>query len=254
MWDLPRAFGTLAEAGFDAFELMVTRDPLTQSPDTPARLAEREGLEIVAVHAPMLLLTRRVWGPNFMPIVERSVDLAIELGAPVVIVHPPYLWELRYQSWLLGRLNRYAAERGVTIAVENMFNLWVRDRPIRGYRWVTPADLHRFSHVTLDTSHCGVDGYDILKATEEVGRRLAHVHLSDNHGEHRDSHALPGTGLLPLEPFVRQLGEQGYSGAISLELDLREAAADPRDVVEALRHSREFCEAQLEEATPPRKP
>lgn len=245
MWELARTFGVIAEAGFDAVELMVTRDPRTQSADVPRKLAKEHGLEVVAVHAPMLLLTRRVWGPNFMNIIDRSSSLAVDLGADVVVVHPPYLWELRYQQWLLRELNRYSAQKQVAIAVENMFRLWVRGRPVRGHRWVSPSDLDVFTQLTLDTSHCGVDGYDILEALERVGPQLSHVHLSDSRLDGRDNHLLPGDGSLPLSTFLEKLPGSGFKGAVALELDMRPFAEDDGRAVEALVRAREFCENHL---------
>ena len=237
--------GTIAEAGFDAVELMVTRDPRTQSAEVIKKLAERSGLRIAAVHAPMLVVTRRVWGPNFLQIIERSANLASEVGAEVVVVHPPYLWELRYQAWLLGRLDSFSASAGVAIAVENMFRLWVSGQPVRGHRWVSPSDLDRFSQVTLDTSHCGVDGYDILEALERLQGRIVHIHLSDSHGDNRDNHALPGSGGLPLKQFLGQVPQTGFQGAVSLELDLREVLDDQTRAMDALRRAREFCQDHL---------
>lgn len=245
MWELDRTFGAIAAAGFDSAELMVTRDPRTQSVGTVSAAAAREGVKITAVHAPMLVLTRRVWGPAFLPIIERSAGLAKELGADVVVVHPPYLWELKYQAWLLSKLDHFSAEHGVAIAVENMFRLWVRGRPVRGHRWVTPSDLDGFTQLTLDTSHCGVDGYDILEALERVGPQIAHVHLSDSMGDHKDSHALPGEGGLPLERFLKELPASGSKGALSLELDMRRYADSTESAVDALRRAKGFCEDHL---------
>lgn len=245
MWELERAFGAIRQAGFEATEMMVTRDPRTQSAEVAGRLADKAGLDIVAIHAPMLVMTRRVWGPNFRSIIERSASLANALGSEVVVVHPPYLFELRYQSWLIGELDRFSAEHQVAIAVENMFHLWVRGRRIRGHRWVSPDDLQRFSQLTLDTSHCGVDGNDILEALEIVGGQVAHIHLSDSRGDRRDNHALPGSGNLPLKEFVRRLPETGFRGALSLELDMRQFAEDSKLAVDALIRSREFCEEHL---------
>ena len=245
MWDLERTFGTIAEAGFEDVELMVTRDPRTQSAEVPRELARREGLTITAIHAPMLVVTRRVWGPNFFNIIERSVDLAQDLGSKIVVIHPPFLWELKYQAWLLGELDHYSTARGVDIAVENMFHLWVRGKAIRGHRWLSPSDLEGFPRVTLDTSHCGVDGTDILAALDQVGPRIAHVHLSDSRGDHRDNHALPGSGILPLERFVSRLPEIGYDATVSLELDLRELIPEPDRCGEALIRAREFCLERL---------
>ncbi len=245
MWDLERCFGTIAEAGFESVELMVTRDPLTQSASKPLELARKYGLSICAVHAPMLVITRRVWGPNFLNIIERSVGLARELDAGIVVIHPPFLVELKYQAWLLGELEHYSASRGVAVAVENMFHLWVRGKAVRGHRWLSPADLDGFGDVTLDTSHCGVDGDDILAALDRVAPSLSHIHLSDNRGDHRDSHAIPGSGILPLHQFIKRLPEVGYNGTVSLELDMREYIPEPERLVDLLVRSREFTLEQL---------
>lgn len=241
MWELERTFGTIAQAGFKHVELMVTRDPRTQTPEIPRRLAAKEGLTITAIHAPMLVITRRVWGPNFKPIIERSVDLAKSIGAEVVVIHPPFLWELRYQAWLISELDRYTSDQGVSIAVENMFRLWLGESAVRGHRWVSPSDLERFTQVTLDTSHCGVDNYDILEALDRVGNHLSHVHLSDSYQDHRDNHAIPGEGELPLRPFIERLKEVGFKGAVSLELDMREVIERPEGAVETLTRARDFC-------------
>lgn len=245
MWDLERTFATIAEAGFEAIELMVTRDTRTQSAETPLRLAEKYGLHFVALHAPMLLVTKRVWGPNFLDIITKSTAMAKELHAGLVVVHPPLLWELKYQAWLLGEMDTYMASRGIVVAVENMFHVWMRERAVRGYRWLSPADLDGFAQITLDTSHCGVDGIDILGALERVGPRLAHVHLSDSLGDHRDNHALPGSGILPLDSFVRRLPDSGFTGTLALELDLRDLTSDPPRLVEALTRARDYCLQRL---------
>ena len=241
MWELERTFGTIAKAGFKEIELMVTRDPRTQSPEIPRRLAAREGLTITAIHAPMLVITRRVWGPNFMPIIDRSVDLAKDIGANVVVIHPPFLWELRYQSWLISEIDRYSANQGVSVAIENMFRLWLGENAVRGHRWVSPSDLERFTQITLDTSHCGVDNYDIIEALDRVGNHLSHVHLSDSYLDHRDNHAVPGTGELPLRQFIKELKDRSFRGSISLELDMREVIEQPESADGTLRKAREFC-------------
>lgn len=245
MWDLERAMGALAKAGFTASELMVTRDPRTQSADLASAIAKQEGIELVALHAPMLVLTRRIWGPSFLPIINRSTEMAKKLGAEVVVIHPPYFWEVKYQGWLLSQMARFSAENQVAIAVENMFRLWVRGRPIRGHRWMSPADLKGFSQLTLDTSHCGVDDFDILEALDLVGPQIAHVHLSDSRGDHRDNHLLPGTGGLPLKEFVSRLPQVGFQGHVALELDLRSLVDSPGKLDDSLRKAREFCEDAL---------
>src|SRR5438132_214631 len=59
---LREAFRHISSAGFDSVEVMVTQDPTTQESHLLAPLAEEFGLAVEAVHAPFLLVTRRVWG------------------------------------------------------------------------------------------------------------------------------------------------------------------------------------------------
>src|SRR5213076_1292502 len=76
---LRQAFRAIADAGFDAVEVMVTQDPATQEPDRLITLADEFGLSVAAIHAPFLLVTRRVWGTD--PV--EKIDRAIHLGGEV---------------------------------------------------------------------------------------------------------------------------------------------------------------------------
>ena len=55
------AFRHAAEAGFESVEVMVTGDPYTQEAHLLAPMAKEFGLGIEAIHAPFLLITRRVY-------------------------------------------------------------------------------------------------------------------------------------------------------------------------------------------------
>jgi sugar phosphate isomerase/epimerase len=46
---------------------------------------------------------------------------------------------------------------------------------------------------------------DIVNAYRRLSDRVVHIHLSDNRGKGRDSHAPLGKGVLPVEDFVRAL-------------------------------------------------
>ena len=58
----PDAFETAARLGFDGVEVMVTMDPISQDLDILRRLSDYHGVAVLAVHAPCLLITQRVWG------------------------------------------------------------------------------------------------------------------------------------------------------------------------------------------------
>ena len=87
------AFATAARLGYDAIEVMVWTDPVTQEAGALRSLSELHGLPIVSVHAPTLLLTQRVWGTDPWGKVDRSIELALEVGASTVVLHPPFRWQ-----------------------------------------------------------------------------------------------------------------------------------------------------------------
>ena len=243
---LEASLDVIAEAGFTHIELMVTRDPSTQSPDAPRRLAEERGLEIAALHAPFLIVTRTVWGWDPVEKIRLGAEMTVALGATTMVVHPPLLWETGYARWIREELEGFSGETGVDIAVETMYPVKVRSRFVAGYRWIGPELLAgAASRVVLDTSHVAVAGHNLLGARRVFGSQLAHVHLSDNAGDGRDGHLEIGQGVLPLERFLDDLGRTGYTGGICLELSLS-GVVDRRDaLVATLRRNRESVEAGL---------
>src|SRR5437762_2810646 len=120
---LKDAFRHVAEAGFDAVEVMVTRDPATQEAHRLRSLSQEFGVSIESIHGPFLLITRSVWGADPIGKIYRSVQLAEEVGAQLVVVHPPYRWQVRYRRWIEHSLSEFSTRTGVTVAVENMFLL-----------------------------------------------------------------------------------------------------------------------------------
>jgi sugar phosphate isomerase/epimerase len=178
------------------------------------------------------------------------VELAEELGAPLVVVHPPYRWQSRYRAWLQERLPSLAQTTRVDVAVENMFPVRVRGRSLGAFHAVrTLQDLEGFDHVVLDTSHAAVARLDLLEALSALGDRLRHVHLSDNAGKGWDSHLPLGEGVLPLDRFLAALAVRGYAGSIALEIDLRRHQTDPAGLRRVLRANREFCASRLLQPT-----
>jgi sugar phosphate isomerase/epimerase len=234
-----------AEAGFTGIEVMVTKDPASQDPRRIRELAAGYGLAVGAIHAPCLLLTRRVWGTDPVGKIYRSIEVAEEAGAPLVVVHPPYRWQRSYRAWLTERLRGLEDRTGVTVAFENMFPVGVGGRQVTFHTNQDLEDLDRFEDLVLDTSHAAVAGHDPRDVRTRFGDRLRHVHLSDNAGKGWDSHLPPGEGVLDLDGLLDDLVTGGYAGAVSLEVDLRREAADPGRLRDAMRGMRERCEERL---------
>jgi sugar phosphate isomerase/epimerase len=224
---LADTFDLVAETGYTGVEVMVTRDPASQDAAVMSALAGERGLEIRALHSPSLLVTRKVWGTDPIGKIERSLQVAADAAVPLIVVHPPYRWQRAYRAWLESELPGLEARTGVTVAVENMFPVRMGRRGVRLHADQDLDELEGLHHLTLDTSHAAVSGHDPVDVRERFGRRLRHVHLSDNAGKGWDSHLPPGQGVLDLEAFCRDLVSSGYTGSVSLEVDLRSHLTDP---------------------------
>ena len=240
----------LAEAGFSEIELMITRDPRTQEPDIPLRIARERGLKIAAVHGPFLVITKTVWGADPIQKIARGAEFCREVGATSLIVHPPYLWERDYARWLNEEASTFSSESGVNVAVETMYPKWVAGRRMRAYRWLEAKALYEACHlVAMDTSHVTVARQDILDVYEILAPKLVHIHLSNNAGDGRDGHLELEKGILPLDRLLDELRRNGYAGAISLELSVSRYLDKPAELVEMLGRARSYVEQRLSGST-----
>ncbi len=248
------ALGVIAEAGYDGAELMVTQDPATQDAERITRATSQEGVPVPVVHGPFLLLTRRVFGTDLVEKARRSIELAGDLGAGLMIVHPPFRWQREFHRYLLEDGDAEAAAVGTRIGVENLYPVSVAGRPVRFHRYTLAEHLVPFQDVVLDTSHFGVAEADIVDAYERLRERAIHLHVSDNRGGGRDSHAPLGHGNLPLAGFLHRVADDVRTGrgragrgevSITLELDCRRYLDDRAALVGYLRQEREKCLALL---------
>ena len=247
------ACGVVAEAGYDGVELMITQDPQTQDSDQVADVLRREGTAAPVVHGPFLLLTRRVLGTDLVAKARRSLQIAGDVGAHTMIVHPPFRWQRQFHRWLLDEAEAEASDLGTRIGVENLYPVQVRGRPMRFHRYTEPAHLDPFPHVVLDTSHFAVAEVDINAAWDRLQDQTVHLHVSDNRGQGRDSHAPLGHGMLPLGSFLHRVGEQHRRGelqetSITLELDCRRYLDDRAALVGYLRQELAKCRDLLDGA------
>jgi len=237
---LDRSYGWAAEAGYDGVEIMMDERWDTHQDVYLNHLVEKHGIPILALHTP---LYQGAWRLGPEETLLRSAKLAGRIGAPVVIVHPPPPGR-PLARWAAGPLKR-ARQEGVHVAVENMprgrakypFN-------IRRRSCHKPEHLFGIGDVTLDTSHIGASGLDLLDVHKKLAGQLRHVHLSDSDLSGGDQHRLPGKGKLPLKELLAALESGGYPGTVSLELKPWPLGTPDPEVIlkrmrEALRFTRE---------------
>lgn len=239
---VPSAFELAAALGYDGVEIMVATDAASQDLSVLRRLSDYHEVPIKSIHAPCLLVTQRVWGRDPWGKLLRSKEVAEELGADVVVVHPPFRWQREYARDFAEGLARMQDETDVVFAVENMFPVRARGAEMRMYSpdW-DPIDQD-FPYVTLDLSHSAVSASDPIDMANRLGDRLRHVHLADGVGlPNRDEHLVPGRGNQPCGAMLEKLATEGYRGHIVLEVNTRRAASRferMEDLAEALAFTR----------------
>ncbi|MCW2655576.1 MAG: hypothetical protein QOE41_2332 [Mycobacterium sp.] len=232
------AFEYAARLGYDGVELMVWAESVSQDIDAVGKLSRRYGVPVLAVHAPCLLISQRVWGSNPIPKLDRSVRAAEALGAQTVVIHPPFRWQRRYAEGFTEQVARLEETSDVLVAVENMF-------PFRADRFFggTQASIERMrkrggtpgpaisafspsydpldgdhAHYTLDLSHTATAGTDALDMADRMGSGLAHLHLTDGTGASVDEHLVPGRGTQPAVEVCQTLAAGDFSGHVILEV------------------------------------
>ncbi|MEV3924279.1 sugar phosphate isomerase/epimerase family protein [Actinomadura coerulea] len=239
---VPSAFEIASLLGYDGIEVMVSTDASSQDLNVLRRLSDYHQVPIKSIHAPCLLLTQRVWGRDPWGKLVRSKDVAEELGAEVVVVHPPFRWQREYAKEFVEGLARMQDETDVLFAVENMFPLKARGAEAGMYLpdW-NPVDQD-YPHVTLDLSHTAVSGSDAVDMAGSLGDRLRHIHLADGVGiTNKDEHLVPGRGNQPCGAMLENLAEGGFKGHIVLEVNTRRASSRierMEDLAEALAFAR----------------
>ena len=236
-------FSYAAALGYDAVEVMVGMDLLSQQASVIRQLSEHHAVPVCAVHAPCLLFTARVWGTEPWGKLTRSAEMAAAVGAEVVVVHPPLRWQRDYAADFVTGLARLEAETKIAFAVENMYPWRATDR--RGLQMYLPGwDPSRedYAHATLDLSHAAVSRSDPVAMAERLGDRLRHLHLADGSGSAKDEHLVPGRGTTAAGELLGWLAGRGFGGDIVVEINTRRTggrAGRERDLAESLEFARE---------------
>lgn len=199
------------------------------NPPAPAdarRMALDAGLPFDSVHG--------VFGPQYDPsspdpqvrrlavdVYRREGELAVELGGPMVVVHPaPAAPDLAAiapaqparQDALLRSLEELAAigqDLGVIYLIENLpGNYWIGSQPAQ-----LAAMLRQFNHphirMCFDTGHAHMTAR-VADALAQCADLIAYLHVHDNDAK-ADSHMIPGEGTLPwdaLSPIMARLPQQ----------------------------------------------
>lgn len=246
------AFAWAAQLGYDAVEVMVGVDSLSQQVSAVKQLSDHHEMPVCAVHSPCLLFTQRVWGTDPWGKLERSAEMAEAVGADVVVVHPPFRWQKDYAASFVEGIAALESSTGIAFAVENMYPWRTSSKP-RARRSMEmylpgwdPSD-EDYANTTIDLSHAAIAHSDVIEMAERLGDRLRHIHLTDGTGSAKDEHLVPGRGVMGADLFLQHLVATGFDGHVVLEINTRRCTT--REEREAdLREALEFARTHLDAA------
>jgi sugar phosphate isomerase/epimerase len=235
-------FEYAARLGYDAVEVMVSIDSISQDPAKVRRLRDYHEIPVCAVHAPCLLITQRVWGTDHWVKLERSAEMAHELDADVVVVHPPFRWQKEYAAGFVEGIADLERRTGIAFAVENMYPWRAtsrREMDVYSPHW--DPSQENYANTTIDLSHAATANSDPVAMAARLGDRLRHIHMTDGSGSAKDEHLVPGRGNQPCGEFLERLAATGFDGHIVMEINTRKSGsreAREADLLEALAFSR----------------
>ena len=234
-------FELASRLGYDAVEVMVGIDPISQEVEAVRHLSDYHEIPVCAVHAPCLLITQRVWGVEPWGKLEKSADMARTVGADVVVVHPPFRWQRDYARTFVEGIAALEQRTGVAFAVENMYPWRASRREMQVYLPGFDPSEQPYSNATIDVSHTAVARQDPVQMARRLGSRLRHIHLTDGTGSAKDEHLVPGRGTQPVAELLEHLASVRFDGHVVVEINTRKAGnreARELDLVESLAFTR----------------
>lgn len=160
---------------------------------------------------------------NSIEQIKESIDLANEINAEAVVVHPGLASFLANKYYLdtvyeyanesIKELGDYGKDLGVMTTIENM-------PTFDGMIYKDMNDLHEMlvsldMYMTLDIGHANHAGY---APDEMIFDSIKHVHMHDNFGDD-DAHLAFGEGSIDLKGIVNRLEEKNYNGIYIIEVN-----------------------------------
>jgi sugar phosphate isomerase/epimerase len=153
-----------------------------------------------------------------------SVDLAADLGCPLVTFHMggPVEGLPEKQLWLktvasLRSAADYGASKHVALAVDGIWPKWIVDSPDALARLFDDVAADSLG-VNFDPSYLTLMGVDPAAFARRFALRIRHAHLKDHVGKYPTwEHRIPGKGDMNYVRVFAALAEAKFGGAAAVE-------------------------------------
>lgn len=221
-YDMETAFRCTALAGYDGIEISAI-DQMSQhlvlarwqelAPEVK-RLSQSYGLELLAMEQPS----------RDVELMEQAMQAAVACGIPIVNCGPGGTSgdeeSLGQTIDELGALSLMAEKYGVTLCVKAHVGASIFDTPttVRAMEAISSPNFG----IDMDPSHIYRANENPVEAIAAVISRVKHVHIRDckgrQQGPGKPEMQANGRGDIDLIGYVRVLHENGYDGALNLEV------------------------------------
>lgn len=231
-YDLSHAFAIAKAAGLDGIEVTVSAALYdTHDADYLNALQKTHDLPIVALAAPENISQSKA---------EKTVDLAEAVGAKMVTLTPPDLFDFHYKSWLQDEMLQLRKKKKIHIALVNAPATLVLGI-LPKYALNDIQNLKEFPDIALDTSNAASKHEQLLEVYAALKTNISHIYLSNARGEH--DHLLLPDGNLPLESLITRLGRDKFDKAVVLKFNPAAVGLGSTEkVIENLVRCREYVE------------
>ncbi|HLG25437.1 MAG TPA: TIM barrel protein [Candidatus Gracilibacteria bacterium] len=229
-YGLNRIFKMVKEAQYDGLDLTIdTKNFDTQNTDYVRSLIDQYQLPVLALAAPVHCTPKKIQG---------LVDMAKKLGARIIVIQPPKIFDFKYIQWLKNEIPKIRQRENISIALENA--------PSSTFFGIIPEhamgnilDLKKFKHACIDTTRIAQKREDLIRVYKTLKKFLVHVHLSNTKAG--TPYYLPAKGILPVESLLSKLKQDGFPGTISLKVNAKFLeAGDDEKVMKLLAEQKLF--------------
>ncbi|MFB3926270.1 MAG: sugar phosphate isomerase/epimerase family protein [Syntrophales bacterium] len=216
----------IKDIGFDAMDLLVRSVPEELIPKIRQRAA-RIGLKLVGISSlpsGWEILSddseQRLQAIEYLKSLVRKTHLVgsdfyggvIHSPLGKLVGRPASEVEMNRAMEAMKILARYAAGFDIDIGIEivNRYETYLLNTVDAGLRFIDSVGEDNLGLI-LDTYHMNVEEKDIVHVMRTAGKKILHIHLSEN------DRGIPGSGHVDWHGLFKLLGEKRYDRVASIE-------------------------------------
>jgi len=224
-------FSSLKEAKIDGIELVISEHDFLKI-EAIRSLLNKNNFKVFSIHQPIL----RIHKIDFASI-NNLFKIGTELSARVLVIHLFALGKQMFDPSFVNELKSLENKYNIKIGVENSTkNLITSFRKYCYSEDEFSSLINKLGfNITLDTTHLGQSGGDIIKFFLKNKKHIVNIHLSDFKKNIFNTHLPLGKGVLPIDEFLTLLKKEKYNGLLTLEIN-----SDFNDILKSINYVKNF--------------